>query len=455
MNNQIFELIERQFQHVLETEGTDFIHQLRRCLQVLKREPLVAPHIDDLQRETREAEARFKMETAALLPQIVALREELGRLEPELADACGSHSGPNEADLEWITSLHAFDAIIAEEDIGGPLDSRGRDTSRGRSLLNMLRSNLTCVQERNNLQAQIEELDARCSDLEELYDREWRLYVDALAVHPGVALAYLEELLSVMNPPARVGEERPSTTLEYRDAIARELFWGGGVSKLKAALYEGNATLADSGKQVIDRCKPFVLTLQVDLLRRVGTRISLESLFNRYQLRCEQHDRERLRQLADPASRPEDVLRDQLAMWLFDQGLTPVTEPRIGNLRPDLLDPGAIYVEAKQYDDNSPKTKLIRGMYQVYDTFRRLRAAHPEVTEGFYIVFRRAGPLVIFPPAVRSVEEGWTVHIKLIDLAVDGIGSEQKRMPISISPVELLPTGHAPPEKTTGAPTST
>jgi hypothetical protein len=171
-------------------------------------------------------------------------------------------------------------------------------------------------------------------------------------------------------------------------------------------------------------------------------------VFNRFQARCEQHDAERLRGLVDIAKsksgKPEDVLRDQLALWLFDQGLNPVTEPRIGNLRPDLLDPGALYVEAKQYQEPAPRSKVIRGMYQVYDTFRRLRISHPEVTEGFYVVFRRGGPLVIAPPVVRS-EEGWTVHLKFVDIASGDIGSSQKHQPARISLEELSPKG-VPPE---------
>jgi hypothetical protein len=53
----------------------------------------------------------------------------------------------------------------------------------------------------------------------------------------------------------------------------------------------------------------------------------------------------------------EDRLTVELARFLFDQGLNPLTKPLIGGLEPDLLDssvPSAFYVEAKQYVGSAP-----------------------------------------------------------------------------------------------------
>lgn len=173
---------------------------------------------------------------------------------------------------------------------------------------------------------------------------------------------------------------------------------------------------------------------------RTGTTRSNLALIRRYKNRCEWHDRERLQAVAQTKS-PENDLTADLARYLFDQGLNPLTRARTADLEPDLLDPtslGRVYVEAKQYSD-SARDYLVKGVGQVHDTLGRLRGTPYEVTEAFLVIFRRGGPRYILPDVIKS--EGYAIYIILIDIAPTSIsGTRQKHRPIQIPLSELIAT---------------
>ena len=130
----------------------------------------------------------------------------------------------------------------------------------------------------------------------------------------------------------------------------------------------------------------------------------------------------------------------ELARWLFDQRLNPLTGPVTGGLKPDILDPTSrpnVYVEAKQYHNPKGTRDLIRkGIWQLHDTVTRLRGTPYEVNEAFYVVFRLGGPRYLLPETLPG--EGWTTHLVLVDIAdTSASGSRQRYPVISISAEDL------------------
>jgi hypothetical protein len=164
-------------------------------------------------------------------------------------------------------------------------------------------------------------------------------------------------------------------------------------------------------------------------------------MVNRFKLRCEWHDRQRMANLASEESLPggpEDRLTAELARYLFDQGLAPLTKPMTGGLQPDLLDPNArFYVEGKQYKD-SARSYIIKAFTQLIDTVSKLRGdPNYEVEEAFCIIFRLSGPYYLLPQTVEAGE--LRVHFVLIDLAPPSeTGRRQKHKPATITAEELV-----------------
>src|SRR5262249_22185173 len=116
----------------------------------------------------------------------------------------------------------------------------------------------------------------------------------------------------------------------------------------------GEASSQKAVESLVTELRLEVQLLHEELRARVGTVRTHLGLINRFKARCEWYDRDRLRALARGSKKKvENVLTLELAKFLFDVGLNPLTRPIAGCLEPDLLSPGAagwtLYVEAKQY----------------------------------------------------------------------------------------------------------
>ncbi len=177
----------------------------------------------------------------------------------------------------------------------------------------------------------------------------------------------------------------------------------------------------------------------------LGARRSLRALLGRFKDRCERHDRERLLKLSIERGTNENRLTEELTRWLFDEGLNPLSRPLVAGLEPDVLEPfrdptATLYVEAKQYKvTRGTRSKLIKGFWQLCDTVHRLRGHQFDLTEAFYVVFRRGGALFELPREIPF--EGWTAFPLLIDLApAKVVGSRQREQPQVVSESELRPT---------------
>jgi hypothetical protein len=175
----------------------------------------------------------------------------------------------------------------------------------------------------------------------------------------------VEAVPDELNPPARILDDEGEDTLSAASDLMR---WVSSESySLFKLAWQERLDAADLG--IIDRrvadLRDAVERLREDLRRPVGSTRSRLALVNRFKLRCEWHDRERMLAVADDdrlPGGPEDRLTGEFARYLFDAGLSPLTKPLAGGLQPDLLDPlASFYVEAKQYAASASATTFCAG----------------------------------------------------------------------------------------------
>jgi hypothetical protein len=182
--------------------------------------------------------------------------------------------------------------------------------------------------------------------------------------------------------------------------------------------------------------------LVLDLRRRLYTARSRLGVVQRFKARCEWHDRERLRQVADTAQEAgrsaENALRDEMTRYLFDQGLNPLAEAVLGtSSRADVFDPSlgpAFYVEAKQYGDRDAVEGKLKGAFrQALDTVGNLPGSGYSADEVFIVLFRRGGPRVLLPGEPFSAE-GIRWHFVLVNIArASEDASQNKRNPVEFT----------------------
>jgi hypothetical protein len=263
----------------------------------------------------------------------------------------------------------------------------------------------------------------------------------SMRVSAGLVLLRLERVPPSLNPDPlirKAGEvrtERLNALLKRQLSTEMRLFHAVHADALDA----GQTSLVD---EQVAEMRDGLARLSLELHRRIGTTRSRRALISRFKQRAQWHDAARLREVAaleTGRGGVEDRLTEELARFLFDQGLNPLSKPQIGGLEPDLLDPSvlpAFYVEAKQYS-SSARDAIRKAYGQVLDTVGRLQSDAYPITEAFCVVFRLAGQRYVLPEFVQG--ERYRVYFTLVDIApTDESGARQKHNPIEITAEEML-----------------
>ena len=475
----LVELLDRQVDFLLlQTDSSAFLIQVEPFVTALRAEPRLSAYLDDLLEEVVHIVDVMEKVDAELTAELLELRRELAELWPEADDSNEqrpSQSGPQavklHARLSYMGTLAYFDERAGSEPEPFNADGEG---GLAKTLLRILQNKATAylnqveTAARENHEAQPDRSDVRSEDkppteadqneqgrdpldswrrrlgnVQRRYDYAVRLLKLRTRTSAGLALLKLEAVPDQLNPPARLLDD---DDLGPANGLLR---WVRSESySLFKLAWQQSLDAAD--RSIIDKrvaeLRDAVERLREELRRRIGTTRSRLALVYRFKLRCEWHDRDRILAVADDdrlAGGPEDRLTGEIARYLFDAGLSPLTKPLAGGLQPDLPDPAAsFYVEAKQYTSSSARADIVKRVAQVLDTVGRLRGGPYAVDEAFCVVFRRDGPYYDLPQVLQT--ETYRLHLVLVDLApTTAAGRRQQNKPVEIPRDEFFaaPTG--------------
>lgn len=447
----------RQYEYLARQHGSAFIVHLRDWWRTVMHDPLMKGLIDEAVAEVNEICERFRRHEREMAVELAALKREMVKAHPAMDDSAApepdSWQDPAAA-MDHRNTLAHFEKVATAAREDGPLrfsiTGRGDDSaanelmgilSRKREEAQHFRKkadgSVEHVQE--NLAPALDDAMLKLGEVRGRHDHFVRtLTLDKMA-SAGFAAARIDDFVGdlVAKP---VALKTRTDVIAHANATMRDMFRGvddgsASIAELRSAL------LCEKPGQKEERAlerweaylRPFVERVYEDLRSRIDSRRSLLGLLRRFKARCEWHDRERLRAVG--AAGNEDSLTAELARWLFDQGLSPITKPLVGGLQPDLLEPGALYVEAKQYKAPA-RSYLKKGMYQLAGTVTTLRGTPHEVHEAFFVVFRQSGPRYAFPE--RVTVEGMVVFPVLIDIApTEEAGSRERHQPRAFTEEEL------------------
>jgi hypothetical protein len=478
--DSLVELLDRQANFLLgQTDSAAFLIQIEPFLGALRTQPQLAAYLDDVVEEVVRVVDAMEDVDRELTSELVDLRRELVMLWPEGDDSAveppsESASGADNlrAWLSYRMTLAYFDEWASSDP--EPFNGDGQG-GLAKTLLGILRTKDTAflhdveaAAARGNADAEAnpaevatersspepeahapaDPVDAwrrRLGSVQRRYDyavRQLRLRIRTSA---GVALLKLEAVSGELNPPGRVlGDEDGRDSITAASDLTKSV-GSEGYSLFKLAWQErmDSADLDIIDRRVAD-LRDAVQRLHEDVRRRIGATRSRLALVDRFRLRCEWHDRERILAVADDErlpGGPEDRLTGEFARYLFDAGLSPLTKALVGDVQPDLLDPVAsFYVEAKQYASSSTRREMVRSVAQVLDAVGRLRGGPYAVDEAFCVIFRRDGPYYDLPPVLQA--ETYRLHLVLVDLApTNEAGGGQQPKPVQIAADEFLATG--------------
>ena len=474
----LVELLDRQVDFLLrQTESAAFLIQIEPFLRALRTEPRLDAYLDDVLEEVVGIIDAMEEVDTALTTELVELRRELVELRPEADDS--DMKPPSESDspaarlqarLAYRGTLAYFDEWAASESepfnadgVGGKAKTllrilqnkdtaylhdveaaAGKDETEGKLEDDSSEAQARTAPDQNGPAADgVDAWRRRVGSVQRRYDYAVRLLRLRTRTSPGLALFKLAAVPDELNPPPRIIDEEGQETLSDASDLSRWMS-SESYSLFKLAWHE---RLDAADVSVIDRrvddLRDAVERVREELRRRIGTTRSRLALVNRFKLRCEWHDRERMLAVADDDRRsggPEDRLTSEFARYLFDAGLSPLTKLLAGGLQPDLLDPSAsFYVEATQFASSSDRGDIVNGVKQVLDTVGRLRGGPYAVDEAFCVVFRRGGPHYDLPALLQT--ETYRLHLLLVDLApTTEAGRRQRDEPVQIPIDEFFAT---------------
>ena len=146
------------------------------------------------------------------------------------------------------------------------------------------------------------------------------------------------------------------------------------------------------------------------LLDSIETGAAFLFALNQFKKKCEWYESKRIRDLCLAPKNPEKKVKEVLATFLFDQGLTPVLESHFGKSIPDISDlaPGTpMVIEAKIY--RKQRNAILKGFNQIYQYASTIGAER-----AYYVFFNPEDVVVETPQSV--LVNGRLIYLVQVEL---------------------------------------
>ncbi len=438
--------LDRLHQFFADRPSEDVFAELFRFVEVLRRDSELGSIFDELLAECLARLSEIQIADEAAAKELAEIRQELVGDFPELADREDERPDQDHP-LQGIYSLAQFDTYGSQSSpIRFSVVSRDTDDdSLTRKLIGILRPRVQRLGDARLYppDEKSESIGAsylrRIRNVEARFDhlrKEWLLFDRTSG---SAAALRILGMVSYLNPkPSEMGAD--FNLLAFANAAMAEMFHP--LTDLRHNTFGEPVERANTPRDaaVLEMMRTEARRLYEEMRRRLLYGRSYRALVLRFAQWVQLYQRDELYKLALKSPRKvEDVLTQQLARFLFEAGLDPLTKANVGTTQPDVLDPTArwtFYVEAKQYGKKSPRSVIVPAFRQVADTLLRLRGLPNGVREAFLVVFRVAGPLAEMPQQVAF--DGVRIWPILVDLAPPTeTGSSQKHHPVTISADDL------------------
>jgi uncharacterized membrane protein YqaE (UPF0057 family) len=254
------QLLDRRYARLVEKEGAEYLRELRTFIAFLEECRDVKRALDQLRAEAQAAEDAFREHDEHLVPQLVALRDELIAQAPEADDsqAPRPESEFDRPPLVWLHTFANFDAIV--DRTGDQCIQRtGSDDSRSGMLIAILAAKLRKLQweadappgvyreSETNQRPDLNDIERRLGNVARQHAHAVRTYEQAVTNNGGFQVAALDHLSDRMNPTPRTIETEEDEQAFLNDEFMRI---AGGMHAVADAV--SGRSLDDTGRHAID-----------------------------------------------------------------------------------------------------------------------------------------------------------------------------------------------------------
>jgi len=400
--SQSIELLDRKFNFICELSGKDFFLELERFVLFVQKDSTLRAYVQLYYERTRNLFDETRKTQLDIALRLKLLRQRITSLFPELDD---SNMPIPQNTEDWFTS--DFRVSFAAFDLAhSKLTSEYSDTEHLSFDTKSISYLLSILVHKVGLCPSTEEKEGLLLDQYNL-GNEIAFLLNEYANHtrrsPEMCLLSLIRLAQSINP-------FPKRFMILND-VAIEAFQS--VFPKEDRIYTMPSVIVREDKddqQIVTTWKLIFRRAYEGLRADSGATLAHYTFLQaRYKARCMYYDRDRIERIIESSiGREEDALTADLALYLFDNGISTLYRVRRGVHEFDLFEVVGdrsvthIFIEAKVYKDDKAKNVIIKGLAQLHSYLNGRETESLYTEEVYLVIYRLGGPLVDLPGVIKT-----------------------------------------------------
>ena len=417
ISEQTIELLDRKFNFVMDSSTETFMLDLGQFIKFLIHDELIKPVTSKLMWELAQKNIQYQTQLDREKENVIEIKRALLNHHPDIDQYPESEY-----------SVVEFDLILNSE--GLPVSTPYEkdllnDCTEVAKLTKILRVLVDTYEEKNEKQKTRRRVDKEIHDrlrnLEAIHNHTHLGAINYARISPDVSLNRLIEKTENINPEpedisGQIGMSEEAKSRWRHNSFRRER-WG----PKPIAFYLPDSLSSEKQEEYIRDLKLKLGRVYEAIRQEISTtRLHLQ-LLNRYKIRCQWYNQEVLRKLVLNQNggfirNKEDVLTRDLALYIYDQGVTSAYKVKRGKHEFDLVEMDAnhpMFVEAKVYKDDRARSDLVTGISQLH-SYLCNEEAYKNIHEAYYMIFRLGGPVYEFPYSIST--NRFTIYPIFVDI---------------------------------------
>lgn len=441
----------------MKVPDTEFVLDLAKFMDFIKTyEPIchfTEKVYKDFEKEAQDYKAKLDKEQE----KAVEIKNLIITKYPELNDSKMEYSGPDKDRIKYKYSFAAFNDIVnkVERVKSFPMDpDLLDDRSDVGKLISILATKISTYETRDEKGRKTRKIDEQIwveyKNLWEQHEHTQLDWINYCRISPGSTILEFSNMCEAINPEPKKYSSKEDFFEKWAgiDDLKSHWYYGSWVRDAVCGLvskydnYRSNSFSEERIKEGISKLKEGITRIYESL--RVEIRLTLlpSQLVHRYKLRSQWYNREYLWSLIDSfekgkKARIEHILTQDVAKYLFDQGITVFYRFKAGQHEFDLLEDAKtpLFVEVKIYKDSGSKHRLIQGIAELHAYLNNVKSLR-EIKNAYYVIFRLDGPIYEFPEMIHTNQ--FSIYPILIDIGKSKVSGSRQPKPIIIKPEEIF-----------------
>jgi len=394
---QLVDLLDRKFNLVNDLLGREFFLELVNFVDFIINTEQIRIFLDQLDNRFYRKNLDFVFRKLQLISDVQQIRRNLANKLPQNENE-HNISPPDETEFidphhPFYSSLTYFDDLAQKTQrntIQEPFAHQNNNSIE--KLCSILRNHTR----RESLSDQeFEEFFLQIHHAEQKLDHLKKEIANYFRASSEGALQALRLIASNVNPEPSLPKswtEIPDEVIKsFVDPVTREK------KRIQEVTYQGAID-----EDLVLQAKLYLRRGYEGLRAEISSFLMHSKLIERYKIRATWYDRQRIEYLINQnEGKEEDILTRDLALYLFDNGISTLYRIRRGVHEYDLISDeikSNLFIEVKVYKSSKDLTK---GFAQLHSYLNSLEA-QSSIEEVYYIIFRLGGPLYDLPPSIPT-----------------------------------------------------